>query len=235
MSRFLRRPQLPENDILALAIGECYLGDFAPTLTDLGLEVIGLSPVAQVDPRLQGHADLLLLDLGNGEFAAAEGTVLDGRIPVSVRVNITENECMLNCCLFGSSWIGSNKYNLKIDAQRQIAVKQRYARCSVCIVDESSIITADQGVAQAAQAAGLDVLVIRPGHIMLDGFEYGFIGGASFKLAPDKLAFTGSVDSHPDAKQIRSFLTAHGMQAVSLRDGPMLDIGSAVLITEKSV
>lgn len=44
---------------------------------------------------------------------------------------------------------------------REIAVKQGYASCSTCVVDERSIITADAGIARAATAAGLWVLQMR--------------------------------------------------------------------------
>jgi len=58
-----------------------------------------------------------------------------------------------------------------------IPVKQGYAKCSLCIVSENAVITADEGLAYTLCRAGLDVLKIIPGCIRLPGYGYGFIGG----------------------------------------------------------
>ena len=61
----------------------------------------------------------------------------------------------------------------------RVNVSQGYAKCSTCVVGEDAIITYDRGIAKAADAAGMDVLVIEPGHVDLPGYDTGFIGGAS--------------------------------------------------------
>lgn len=233
MSRYLQHPHLPDDDILALAIGECYFKEFAAALEARGIEPWPLKPLQTLDPRLQGHADLMLLHLGSDVFWAAAGLEADCRIPVKQYVPM-DNDCALNCCAIGPYWIGSIKYSAwqPADAMR-ISVKQRYARCSVCIVDDHSIITADHGIARRAKVNGIDVLEITPGHILLDGFNYGFIGGASFKIAPDKLAFTGTLHFHPDEERILGFLRKRKIEPVYLKDMPPRDIGSAVLIRQK--
>ena len=114
-----------------------------------------------------------------------------------------------------------------------IACKQGYARCSVCVVDENSIITADRGIAAAARKNGIDVLMIRPGFIALDGFPYGFIGGAAFKIAADILSFTGTLDRHPDKAAIEDFLSAKKIKPVYITHYPIFDIGGALPVTEK--
>lgn len=100
-------------------------------------------------------------------------------------------------------------------------------------MDESSVITSDGGIAAVAGKAGLNVLRIAPGHILLDGFETGFIGGAAFKLSPGLLAFTGRLDGHPDGERIESFLRARRVEPLYLTDSPVFDVGSAVLLTEQ--
>ncbi len=111
-----------------------------------------------------------------------------------------------------------------------VTVSQGYARCAAAIVDDHSIITADAGVSRAAKAAGMDVLDIAPGHIALEGFEYGFIGGASLKIRDDTLAFTGTLDKHPDRERIFRFLADHGQKHIFLTDGPIFDIGGAISV-----
>ena len=87
---------------------------------------------------------------------------------------------------------------LDIRGYHPIFVTQGYANCSVAVVDERWIITADCGIARACRAAGLDVLQICPGFIR-SGMVLGFIGGCCGKLGADQLAFTGRLpDLHAE-------------------------------------
>ena len=111
-----------------------------------------------------------------------------------------------------------------------VTVAQGYAKCAVCVVNDHSIITADAGVSRAAKNAGLDVLDITAGHVALDGYAYGFIGGAAFKIRNDTLAFTGTLDTHPYKERILRFLADRGQKAVFLTDEPIFDIGGAITL-----
>lgn len=111
-----------------------------------------------------------------------------------------------------------------------IRVRQGYTKCSVCVVDEQSIITSDLGIAKSAQTAGLDVLTISPGFIKLPGYDTGFIGGCTGKLSQNCMAFTGRLDSHPDAEAIRCFLRQRKIEPVELCNQPLTDIGSIIPI-----
>ena len=82
-----------------------------------------------------------------------------------------------------------------------IPVKQGYAKCSLCIVSENAVITADEGLAYTLCRAGLDVLKIIPGCIRLPGYGYGFIGGCCGKLDAATMAFAGDPLTHPDGKK----------------------------------
>jgi hypothetical protein len=121
---------------------------------------------------------------------------------------------------------------LGLGERKIIHVNQGYTKCSVCVVDERSIITSDFGIAAAARQNGLDVLTIRQGYIELPGFEFGFIGGSAWKLSEHALAFTGRLDDHPDKDRILDYLTARVIEPVFLTDGPIFDIGSAIPIIE---
>ena len=116
----------------------------------------------------------------------------------------------------------------------QVSSRQGYSRCSVCVVNDNAIITADEGICRSAKAHGIDVLKIRPGYIDLPGFDHGFIGGASFKISDTKLAFTGRLDSHPDAEQMIGFASLHSVDIVYITDKPAFDIGGAIPIIEAS-
>ena len=102
-------------------------------------------------------------------------------------------------------------------------------------VDGESLITADRGIAAAATKNGLSVLLISEGHVALDGFPYGFIGGAAFKIANDCIAFTGNLNEHPDRGRIVEFLRKCGIRPLYLTDHSAFDIGSAIALWESSV
>lgn len=108
-----------------------------------------------------------------------------------------------------------------------IDVRQGYTKCSTVIVDGSSVITYDKAIAAPCSAAGLDVLLIRPGHIRLPGYDTGFIGGTSGRLG-DTVYFNGDLTSHPDCSAIISFIESKGLRLKWFREWPLTDIGSLI-------
>ena len=121
-----------------------------------------------------------------------------------------------------------------------VNVRQGYARCStLALPGARAAVTADEGMAAAMESVGIEVLRIRPGHIALDGCEYGFIGGASFVYEPRNCCsishrsrsvyFFGDLSRHPDGQVIAGFLAHRGYDAVSL-GGELTDFGGAVVM-----
>ena len=102
-------------------------------------------------------------------------------------------------------------------------VRQGYAACSAVSFGRS-VVTADTSIKKAAESQGLSVLHIVPGHIVLDGYTEGFIGGAS-GVCEDRVFFFGSLDFHPDGEKIKKFLQENNKEYISLYDGELLDFG----------
>lgn len=113
-----------------------------------------------------------------------------------------------------------------------IEVKQGYTKCSTAIIDDNAIITSDKGIASAVLKNNVDVLLIRPAHIKLEGFEYGFIGGCCGKISRDAVLFAGDPSTHPDWNEIRQFMKKHHINPVKLCNGPLIDIGSIIPVVE---
>lgn len=107
-----------------------------------------------------------------------------------------------------------------------INVKQGYTKCACVIVDENSIITADRGIARALDGKA-DVLLINSGHVKLDGYEYGFLGGAS-GLINGTLFFCGSLEQHPDYAKIKNFVHSRGIKISDVPSLELTDIGSFI-------
>ncbi len=252
MSDFLRRAGLPVN-CSALIIGRKYSENLSKELNALGIEVVYLPDNPYVDERLSGHADLSVFHAGGHKLLLAP-FLENTDFSISMRkkgfniqfANIKQNkfypyDASMNACAFENKLIYSKNITASdiVNCFQQtgertlISTKQGYAGCSVCVVDENSIITSDRGIYKESIKAGLDVLLISAGYVNLTGFEYGFIGGASFKIAADKLCFTGTLEAHPDKIRIENFLQVRNVEPVYLTTLPAFDIGGAIPIMEK--
>ena len=246
MIKYISTPHLPKGKVGSAAIGERYRARLEAPLRALGIEPLWLPDTPNVDARLAGHADLSLIHMGGnvvvcaGNDAMVNNLTNRGYKVIRAKAPGAEypQDCALNACIVGNRLFHRLDVTAKeiIDAAGRlelINIAQGYAKCCICVVDENSIITSDKGIARAAAKHDVDVLEITPGYIELDGFEYGFIGGASFKLSENEMTFTGRIDAHPDYYNIKSFLDKRGIDIVTLTDGTAFDVGSAVLLSER--
>jgi len=109
-----------------------------------------------------------------------------------------------------------------------INVKQGYCKCSICIVDDNSIITSDEGIYKEVIKYGIDCLLIQKGHIDLFELDYGFIGGCSGLISDKTLIFFGDIKKHPDYNKINTFVSSKNKTIISLSDENLLDLGSLI-------
>ena len=109
---------------------------------------------------------------------------------------------------------------------RIVPIKQGYAACS-SVSAGNSIITADVTIAKAAEVSGLHVLQISPGDVVLQGYEYGFIGGASGYI-DGVLYFFGDITKHRDFEKISLFLQKHQIPFDYIPDFPLTDVGRLI-------
>lgn len=115
------------------------------------------------------------------------------------------------------------------------SVKQGYAKCSTLILGDKAIISADNGILGVARELGMDILKISNGshEIILDGYDYGFIGGASTVYENDVLFF-GNLALHSQGNDIANFCKKHGFIVKSLSDTPLCDLGGAIILPDIS-
>lgn len=229
----------------AVIIGRCYEKALREPLEGLGLEVLLCPPNPVVDARLACHADLSLFRMDGNRIlvarqAAAEA-FLQGLSDIGLEPIICEGpkgeSYPLDAAMCAALAGGLVFHNPGISCpeivewagDRFVPVRQGYAKCAMCPVGEGSAITADPGVAAAAENAGLDVLKITQGHIELEGFDYGFIGGSAACLN-DTVAFTGRLDGHPDRDRILDFIYKRGKSPLFLTEKNIFDVGSMIII-----
>ncbi|WOC31008.1 MULTISPECIES: DUF6873 family GME fold protein [Caproicibacterium] len=216
-------------------------------LQQLGVSVVQILPSAQFAASVAAHADLQCCLMGAGEGFCANVQVQAAfqRIGIHLfQTNVHDfstypQDCSLNAARIGHFVFANPKCictelqaNIAERGLQLVAVRQGYAKCSIAVVSEQAIMTADTGIAEAARTVGFDVLLLKPGHIELEGYPYGFIGGACGKLSATVLAFAGTISTHPQAVEISLFLKKHGVQALSLYDGSLQDIGGILPLAE---
>ena len=206
-----------------------------------GFEVKPLAPFDALSYPVDTHADMLLLNIENTLFLHC-----DYKIQIIGFTNVIKidepiskkypNDILLNIAIVGNHAFCNTKYASKSALEYLTTsgveihhVQQGYAHCSTCIVNENSLITADVGIAQAAEKAGVDVLKINEGNISLPPYSYGFIGGSSGVFG-NKIYFCGSLKFHPDGKRIREFCESHEKHVIELCDNPLSDVGGILFV-----
>ena len=217
-------------------------------LLDRGFELIKMPTFEALQTPVSAHPDMLFF-LGKGRivchkdyFAIAEeqinkiakasnceiifsGENIGREYPLDVLFNAAPVGNMLICRRDAVSGMVAETYGEK----NIINVKQGYAKCSTCVVSDNAIITADVSIAKAAEKRGIDVLVISPAGVRLDGYDCGFIGGAS-GADGENVYFCGNVDLHPDGEKIKAFCKKQGKTAVSLSNELLYDYGTLMII-----
>lgn len=204
------------------------------------------SDIIQIFPKPeQKHADMQLLPINDRFFILNECKTLSNKLPperliFSVKKagkaypeNILLNFLYLNNILYGKiSAIDNNLLSYcNSNNIKTVNINQGYARCSALIVNNNAVITSDISIANALKANGVEVLLISAGHIVLDGYDYGFIGGASGKINEDTIVFFGNIKNHPDFYKIDNFCKKHGVNIKILCNNmPLTDIGGMVQI-----
>ena len=245
---YIKNANLPEKKVKTVIAG----GLSSKTtrgLKEYGIEIIDIKPVENADKRIQHHADLVFLPLGDKNSAIAKEADYLTKTKQICRMNILKSDvllsaeyphdCPLNCVIIGKYMI-CNVDTVRKDVLEYcrrnsfevLNVKQGYTKCSVVPVSENAVITDDISIYKGCKDK-LDVLFVDKGFVRLDGFEYGFIGGSAGKLGCNLLAFTGRIYDDLIRNKIENFCSLHNVQCVYLSDEKIYDVGSIIPITEE--
>ena len=229
-------------------IVDCRLsGDCRRFLTEHGLKIIDMPASRRLAQPINAHPDMSLLNIGDKWFVSGE--VNESFIFLKNR-EVTDREVgseileypmdiALNSAVVGKNMICRKKYTDKkvicyaeSRGYKIIDVKQGYAKCSTCIVNENSVITEDKSVADGCIKNGIDVLLLKTRAVKLNGYDYGFIGGCSGKVSDKTLLFSGCVEMHPEYSDILKFCADRGVEPVSMSKETLYDVGSIIAVYE---
>ena len=220
------------------------------TLKKYGFETIPLPPAEYLSGAVASHTDMLIF-MGFGRlfchrsYYEGNSVLIDRIVALSgLELALSDEptgekyplDVLFNACLVGNRLICNEKTvsRLILEAARVLGceiinVPQGYTKCSISVVSDNAIITADKAIAAACKGVGIDVLTVSEGHISLPPYDFGFIGGAS-GVCCDKVYFCGSLDSHPDCERIKEFCEKHHKTAISLTNVELQDVGSLFFI-----
>lgn len=197
-------------------------------IRSLGHDVAAVRPNAGLSAPVAAHADLSFCRLGIAPDAPVfRGDT--GRLgpvyPDDVRfcAACTGKYIICNARITDPGLLGAAEEA----GMTLVNVRQGYARCSTLIAGEENIITSDEGICRECVKAGLSALLISPGGILLPGYEYGFIGGASGRIGGE-IIFNGDISGHRDFSRIKDFISGLGLSMKWFPGLPLTDIGSIV-------
>lgn len=227
---------------VTIAVADCRIThDIENALYGYADKIIKLPPYSALAEPVASHPDMLLWRVGRkivtyGAYAEIAKDELLSLLALGFEL-VTESalpsasypdDVRLNCATVGKHAIANLKYtseHVRKSGLTLLHANQGYTKCSTVVVSDNAIITSDPSVFDTAMRAGIGALKISEGHVRLDGYGTGFIGGAS-GVTDEAVLFTGDLSSHPDAEKIEEFCARHGKRAVSLSSSSLYDYGT---------
>ena len=188
-------------------------------------EISFVSATSHTYDSVSSHPDIFMCKFDEGKMFNGDPNELGFNYPENIK---------FNAVVMGKYFIHNLKFtslSLLAEAERLgkrlIDVPQGYTKCNMAVVSDNAAITSDIGIANALAAlkADIDLLVVKPGHVILKGQPYGFLGGASGRVE-NEMIFHGNLTAHPDFDRISDFVKKHNCKLTYFEKFELEDIGS---------
>lgn len=215
-------------------------------LKSLDLSVIKIPKCNSLYDAISSHVDIQLNILDNSKI------IIQKDIPNSFKdelknlnISFLESEyslgykypenIFLNALILKDYFIHNLRYTDPVLLSSQshkkiIDIKQGYSKCSCLPISDKALITNDLGVYNSLTPYGFDILYLPHGDIILDGFDYGFIGGCGGLITDDSIAFFGNLDKYIHGDKIKVFLKKYNVKPIYLSDSKLYDRGSLFVL-----
>jgi len=243
---FLKVPFIPDGKVSLAMLDYRINPVIEENLNKNGIECIKTVRCQELYKAVDGHPDMLMLHIGGKRIVLAPN-IYEALTPVLEKKGfaVTKGATWLvrnypgniayNVLKVGDIAFHNLKYTdpevrkaLEEENSVMIDVRQGYTKCSVCILDERTIITSDRKISRIAEKYGIESFLIKPGGIELKGLGYGFIGGASGLISRKQIAFTGSIESLNEGRKLVDFINNKGFEIITLFNEKLTDYGSVI-------
>ena len=216
-----------------------------------GFNVIKLPPSKNLSSPIASHPDMLIFKHENNLITSADYCDTAAYIFTDIREyspaarilfsNDVQEKAYPKDAIFNALVIGKHLFCKTDTVSGAILeyskfanltvhhVNQGYPACTVRALNSENAITADEGMANAMESVGINITRIRNGGISLPPYQYGFIGGAAGVFG-DSVYFLGNPDHHPDGRKIINACRRAGLNAVSLSDEGLADLGRILFL-----
>lgn len=217
-------------------------------LSNLGYKIIKIPQNTSLYPAIDGHVDIQLCIIDKAEKKVLINKDISNNFKNLLKLNEIKyfessttlssnypNNISLNAFISENYLIHNLKYtdpvliNL-LKHKKLINVKQGYTKCSILPINEKAIITNDPGISRILSEYKFDILLLPYGDIILQGFDYGFIGGVGGMISEDTIAFFGDLNNYIYGDKILSFLNKYGISPIYLKKGKLCDRGSLLVL-----
>lgn len=243
----IQMPNLPQDKVrLAVIDGRAGV-DIQHELERLGVQVLRTCRHTGLYDAVSYHPDMVMHHIGGSRIVFAPDTsrefliglkkygfsLIEGRTSLS---NIYPGDIAYNVARVGRFALHNLRYTdpvllkeLEAEGVELVDVKQGYSKCSICVVDNNSIITSDKGIAKIAERKGIEVLLAQQDeNILLPGLDRGFIGGCTGLVDKKTMAVAGNIESLKSCSRVKEYLSKKGVAIVSLGNGRIVDVGSII-------
>lgn len=243
-------PYLPSGRVKKAIVSGEASEEIVDSLKELGIDIIFTEPCSSLPSPLSYHVDMQMVNISEGVFVYApevsENTLRElkklGFELISGLTTFKDHypfDVAYNCAIVGKNVFLNPKYTDPVVIEllvknniRVNPVKQGYAKCLTAVVSEEAIITADLQIYKKAVETGLDALLIPPQkNIIINGYDYGFIGGCSGLISDKEIAFFGDLNTLNAGDVIFEFCKKHGKKTISLARGNLIDLGGLFPLT----
>ncbi|GIM28683.1 hypothetical protein CPJCM30710_13490 [Clostridium polyendosporum] len=215
-------------------------------LESIGLDVLKVSKFNKLYMAIDGHPDIQIhildkntlmvhpdidknflnnLEKRNIKYIFSKKRLLE-KYPDNIALNAVN---LKDYFIHNLNNTDSNLLSL-INHKKLISVKQGYTKCSCAIVNNKAIITSDKVIAKTLINEGFDILLLPPGDILLQGLDYGFIGGCCGLISPNKMAFFGDLRNYLYGELVLEFLDKYNIKPIYLSNGKLIDRGSILVL-----
>jgi len=217
-------------------------------LSSFGLEIIEIPICNDLYEAINGHVDIQFNILDK----KSKKVIINKNISKNFKNNLEDrgityiesknslkdsypNNIILNALILENYFIHNLKFtdeNLLNDQKDKILinVKQGYTKCSCLPVSDRALITNDSGIYNSLCKYNFDILLLPPGDIILEGLNYGFIGGTGGLINNNTMAFFGDLNHYKYGNEVISFLSKYNVKPIYLKNSKLTDRGSLFVI-----